>query len=68
MLPLYLLGEQIAIKRKSLGLTKPMLAKQGLRNPYWTVKGQSGFEQKNSAISKNIELLLNQCVQFGSPA
>jgi len=28
MLPLYLLGEQIAIKRKSLGLTKPMLAKK----------------------------------------
>jgi transcriptional regulator with XRE-family HTH domain len=27
MLPLYLLGEQIAIKRKSLGLTKPTLAK-----------------------------------------
>lgn len=26
MLPLYLLGEQIAIKRKSLGLTKPTLA------------------------------------------
>ena len=28
MLPLYLLGEQIAIKRKSLGLTKPTLAKK----------------------------------------
>jgi transcriptional regulator with XRE-family HTH domain len=28
MLPLFLLGEQIAIKRKSLGLTKPMLAKK----------------------------------------
>jgi hypothetical protein len=28
MLPLYLLGEQIAIKRKSLGLTKPTLAKR----------------------------------------
>jgi len=28
MLPLYLLGEQIAIKRKSLGLTKPALAKK----------------------------------------
>ena len=28
MLPLYLLGEQIAIKRKALGLTKPMLAKK----------------------------------------
>ena len=26
--PLYLLGEQIAIKRKSLGLTKPTLAKK----------------------------------------
>ena len=28
MLPLYLLGEQIAIKRKELGLTKPTLAKK----------------------------------------
>ena len=28
MLLLYLLGEQIAIKRKSLGLTKPTLAKK----------------------------------------
>jgi hypothetical protein len=28
MLPLYLLGEQIATKRKSLGLTKPTLAKK----------------------------------------
>jgi hypothetical protein len=28
MLPMYLLGEQIAIKRKSLGLTKPALAKK----------------------------------------
>ena len=28
MLPLYLVGEQIAIKRKSLGLTKPTLAKK----------------------------------------
>src|ERR1700678_4512631 len=28
MLPLYLLGEQIAITRKSLGLTKPTLAKK----------------------------------------
>jgi transcriptional regulator with XRE-family HTH domain len=28
VLPLYLLGEQIAIKRKSLGLTKPTLAKK----------------------------------------
>ena len=28
MLPLYLLGERIAIKRKSLGLTKPTLAKK----------------------------------------
>jgi transcriptional regulator with XRE-family HTH domain len=28
MLPLYLLGEQIAIKRKELGLTKPTLAKR----------------------------------------
>src|ERR1700681_4311037 len=28
MLPLYLLGEQIAIKRKSLGLTKRTLAKK----------------------------------------
>jgi hypothetical protein len=28
LLPLYLLGEQIAIKRKSLGLTKPTLAKK----------------------------------------
>ena len=28
MLPLYLLGEQIAIKRKSVGLTKPTLAKK----------------------------------------
>jgi transcriptional regulator with XRE-family HTH domain len=28
MVPLYLLGEQIAIKRKELGLTKPTLAKK----------------------------------------
>jgi transcriptional regulator with XRE-family HTH domain len=28
MLPLYLLGEHIAIKRKELGLTKPTLAKR----------------------------------------
>jgi transcriptional regulator with XRE-family HTH domain len=28
MLPLHVLGEQIAIKRKSLGLTKPTLAKK----------------------------------------
>ena len=28
MLPLYLLGEQIAIKRKKLSLTKPTLAKK----------------------------------------
>ena len=28
MLPLYLLGEQIAIRRKSLGLTKRTLAKR----------------------------------------
>ena len=28
MLPLYLLGGQIAMKRKSLGLTKPTLAKK----------------------------------------
>jgi hypothetical protein len=29
MLPLFSLGEQIAIKRKELGLTKPALAKKG---------------------------------------
>jgi transcriptional regulator with XRE-family HTH domain len=28
MLPLYVLGEQIAIKRKKVGLTKPTLAKK----------------------------------------
>ena len=28
MLPLFLLGEQIAIKRKELGLTKPTLARK----------------------------------------
>jgi hypothetical protein len=38
VLPLFLLGKQIASKRKTLGLTQPMLAKKARVETKWLLE------------------------------